>query len=416
MSSPALAPLGHASFRWLAAARTVNQLGDAVAPIALAFAVLDLGFSAVQLGIVVAARSIPNVVLVLVGGVLADRMPRPVVLIGSSALSFASQAAVALLVLEKAHTLGWLIALSAANGALAAIARPASSAITRHTVPAQHRRPAIVLLRLGVSLSATVGAAAGAVLVAGIGSGWGIAVDALSFAVTGGCFAGMELALRRAVPEDGTSAALQTAHSSARRHPLRELVEGWREFVSREWVWVIVAQFLVLNACFSGLLSVLGPVIADASFGRAQWGLVVGAQALGLVAGGFVAMRWRPRRAVGAGVAVLLLCALPLAALGLQAAVPLLLALFFVGGVATEQFEVAWDAGLQHHVPADRLARVYSYDALGSFAAIPLGQIAAGPLAAAFGARAVMIGASALTAAVTLAALTRRSVREVVND
>ncbi|MFC4242736.1 MFS transporter [Gryllotalpicola reticulitermitis] len=410
MSTAALAPLRHAPFRWLAAARAVNQLGNAVAPIALAFAVLDLGFSTAQLGVVVAARSIPNVVFLLVGGVIADRMSRPVVLIGSSALSFLTQAAVAVLVLERVHGLGWLIALSAANGALAALARPASSAITRYTVPAERLRPAIVLLRLGVNLAAAVGAAAGAGLVAWIGSGWGIAVDAVSFAVAGGCFAAMELALRGAAadPPGGTA-----AHPPERQHPLRDLAEGWREVASREWIWVIVAQFLVLNACFSGILSVLGPVIADATFGRAQWGLIIGAEALGLVVGGFVAMRWRPRHAIGAGVAVLVLWAAPLAVLGLSPEVPLLVALFFIAGAATEQFEVAWDAALQHHVPPDRLARVYSYDALGSFAAIPIGQIVAGPLAAAFGAREVMVGASVATVLVTLAALARRSVRTV---
>ncbi|GAA4157517.1 MFS transporter [Gryllotalpicola daejeonensis] len=409
VSSPVLAPLRHASFRWLASARTINQLGTAIAPIALAFAVLDLGYSAAQLGIVVAARSIPNVALLLVGGVLADRMPRPTVLVGSSALSFLSQGAVAVLVLEHAHAFGWLIALSAANGAFAAIARPASSAITRETVPLERLRGAIVLLRLGTNVAAAAGAAGGAVVVAWIGSGWGIAVDAATFALSGICFAVMELALRR-------DRAAAPATPPECQHPIRDLIDGWREFTSHEWIWVIVAQFLVLNACYGGILSVLGPVIADASFGRAWWGPIVGAESIGFVVGGFVAMRWQPRRAVGAGVAVLLLCALPLAALGLLPSVPLLVALFFVGGLATEQFEVAWDAGLQHHVPADRLARVYSYDALGSFAAIPLGQIAAGPLATAFGTREVMVGTAVVTVVVTLAALSRRSVRTITND
>ncbi|WP_022882905.1 MFS transporter [Gryllotalpicola ginsengisoli] len=402
----ALAPLRFAPFRWLALARTVNMLGNAVAPVALAFAVLDLGYSATDLGIVVAARSVPNVALLLVGGVIADRMPRQLVLVGSSVFSFLTQAAVAALVLARADTLAWLIVLSVVNGSLTALSQPASAGITPQTVPPEVRRPAIVLLRLGFNLAATVGAAAGAALVAWIGSGWGIAVDAATFGLAGVFFALMGLAL----PRDATS------QEPERQHPIRDLVEGWREFTSREWVWVIVAQFLVINACFGGALSVLGPVIADETFGRADWGLIVGAETLGLVAGGFLAMRWHPRRAIGVGVALTLVWVLPLAVLGLWPAVALLVALFFVAGMATEQFEVAWDQSLQHHVPAARLSRVYSYDALGSYAAIPLGQIVAGPLADATSPRAVLLGASVLVLLVTLAALSRRSVRETTNE
>ena len=59
----------------------------------------------------------------------------------------------------------------------------------------------------------------------------------------------------------------------------------------------------------------------------------------------------------------------------------LLLLAGFMVGFALEQFAVAWETTMQEHVPADKLARVYSYDMLGSFVAMPIGQVAAGPLA-----------------------------------
>ena len=107
-----LAPLRHAPFRFLLAGRVVSMTGNAVAPIALAFAVLDLTGSALDLGLVVGARSLTTIVFILFGGVVADRLPRSVVMVASSTLAAASQAAVAALVLTHTATIPLLLALS----------------------------------------------------------------------------------------------------------------------------------------------------------------------------------------------------------------------------------------------------------------------------------------------------------------
>lgn len=130
-----LAPLRHADFRWLAAGRTMTYFANSMAPIALSFAVLDLTGSMIDLGVVVGARSVANVAVLLFGGVLADRLPKAVVLQGSSLVAALIQAAV-LSILAGFASVPLLVVLSVANGVVAAVGLPAASALIPQTVPA----------------------------------------------------------------------------------------------------------------------------------------------------------------------------------------------------------------------------------------------------------------------------------------
>jgi len=185
------------------------------------------------------------------------------------------------------------------------------------------------------------------------------------------------------------------------------------EFVARSWVWVVVLQFGVVNAAFVGSVTVLGPAVADTTIGRAGWGLVLAVQSAGLVAGALLALRWPAQRALRRGVGLTLLSALPPLALAGQAPVAVLAAAAFLAGVGIEQFTIAWDISLQQHVPPQALARVYSYDAVGSFIAIPLGEVAVGPLAASTGTSTTLIGCAAVITAATLLALGNTNVRQL---
>lgn len=186
-------PLRSAPFRWLLAARTTSILGNAVVPIALAFAVLDLTGSAADLGLVVASRSVANVAVLLFGGVIADRLPRDVVLVGTSFAAAVTQGAVAVLVITGSASISSLVVLSVLNGAVAAVSLPAAGALVPDTVPETQLRPANALLRLGLNGGSILGASAGAGLVAVVGPGWGLAVDAAGFAVAGVLFGRMRL-------------------------------------------------------------------------------------------------------------------------------------------------------------------------------------------------------------------------------
>jgi MFS family permease len=433
----AWAPLRHRAFRFLLAGRTITALGNAIAPVALAFAVLDLTGSPSDLGLVVGARMLVNVLFLLFGGALADRLPKHLLMTGASGAAAVTQAAVAALVLSGTATVPLLIALSAVNGMVAALALPASSAIVPQLVPAEIRRQANALNRLFFNGAVIAGAPLGGVIVAGAGSGWGIAVDAAAFAA-GAClfaFLGRPARHPRPAPDDAAP-AVSVASGAAPAVPgggpavpgggpavpgggpgrvgiVAELRTGWAEFRSRTWLWVVVAGFCVINACLSGGMNVLGPVVADTTVGRRAWGLVLAAQTVGMVLGALVAMRVRVGRLLLLGVLCTGFEMLPLVTLGVLPHLGLLLAAAFLAGLTIEQFAVAWETTMQEHVPADKLARVYSYDMVGSLLAVPVGQVAAGPVAEAVGVAPALVGAAALVGLAVLGMLASRDVRNL---
>lgn len=333
--------------------------------------------------------------LVLFGGVLADRLPRSVILQGTETAAALTQAAIAVSVLGGFASIPLLIGLSVANGAVSAIALPASSSIVPQTVPVSLLQQANTLNRVLSNTARFAGAAAGGVLVAALGSGWAIGANAALFLVAA-------LAYRR----------LRTTPSErSGTSRLTELAEGWHEFRSRTWLWVVVLQFMVVNAAASGGIFVIGPAIADETFGRAGWGLVLAAETAGWVLGGVLAAHWRPNRALAIGVALVLCNAIPLLVLAEAPNVVLLVLVMLLTGGAMELGAVAWDVSMQENVPADKLARVYSYDVLGSVIAVPMGQMAAGPLAERWGREPVLLSGAALIVVATLLALCSKQVR-----
>jgi predicted MFS family arabinose efflux permease len=333
--------------------------------------------------------------------VLADRVRRGLILQGTALASAVTQGLLAVAVLLHFASLPLLIGLSLVNGVLAALSLPASAALLPQTVPAAQLRSANAVNRIGLNSGTIAGSSLGGLLAAGFGPGWALAVDALVLLGAAGSY----LAVR--LPVVGEPAALQ------RTRPLDELREGWREFVARRWVWAVVLQFLVVNAAESGSITVLGPGIANATFGRTAWGLVLAAQMVGAVVAGFLVARLATRRALLVGVAAVSATVLPVLALAGRADAPLVAAAMFVTGFAIEFFCVAWDLSLQQNIPEDRLARVYSFDALGSFLALPLGETAAGPVAAQFGTGRTLAAAAVLMLLATAGALTVRSVRQL---
>jgi MFS family permease len=391
-------PLSFRAFRLLLVGRLADNLAHAIAPIALAFAVLDLGGSPSQLGLVLAARAIPTVVLILIGGVIADRLPRHLVLVVANVVGAATQALVAVLLLTGSAEIWMLAAIEVFNGSASAFLFPAASGITPQTVPASQLQPANAMLRMGHNLAFITGAAGGGLLVAAFGSGLAFAVDAGLYLV------GAVLLYRLPIPRKERVEAANT---------LAELREGWTEFSSRTWVWVIVAVFAFFNAAYAAGFVTLGPIVADDTIGRAAWGIVLAAQALGMIAGGVVALRGRWERPLLVGTAAVLLEAPLLFLLGLHPTVVALVAAAFLAGVGLETFAVAWDVSLQSNVPEDRLSRVYAYDWFGSLVFVPVGQILAGPIAAGAGIEATIVGCGVLVLVATVAALLVPSVRHL---
>jgi MFS family permease len=393
------APLREREFRLLFAGRTISLVGSAIAPVALAFAVLDLTGSKTDLGLILACREIPLILFLLAGGIWADRLPRNRVMVGANVFSALSQATTATLLITGNAEIWHLAALAAVNGSASAFFFPASSGVIPQTVPAPILQQANALLSLAINSALIGGAAIAGFLVAAFGSGWAIAVDAGTY-LLGAVFIAL---MRLPVVEPGESPRF-----------LSDLAVGWREFRSRTWLWVIVVQFSVLLLVTIGCFSVLGPVIADEELGGAKaWGAILTAQAAGLVVGGLLGLRFRPRRMLVAATLGILLWPLPLIALGFPLGVPAIAATAFLAGVGSEVFGLLWNTTMQQEIPADKLSRVYSYDALGSVGLIPIGYAIAGPVADAIGVRATLWGAAAIGIAVTLLVLVVPGVRQL---
>ncbi|WP_431677494.1 MFS transporter [Kitasatospora sp. KL5] len=391
------------NFRIQTAATVVSGLGNAGAPIATAFAVLEAGGTATEVGWVTAARLVPLVLFLLVGGALADRLPRHHVMVAANLFNALSQAVLAALVLGGATPLWALLLLSAAGGAGQAFYAPASEGMIMESVAAEHAGKAFSVYRMAMNGAQIGGAALGGALTAAVGPGWVLLLDAAGFALAGG--------LRIFLKVDATPR--DAAHSGGLVHELRL---GWREFASRRWLWAVVLQFSFVVACVGAVETVYGPVVAAQRFGGARaWGLAMAAFGIGMVAAGLLMTRWQPRRILLVGNWGVFLFALPALALAVRAGLPLLVAAMFVSGAGVTVFGVNWMVALQQEVPPEMFSRVSAYDHLGSIALTPLGTAMAGPAAEALGLGGALwacaVGTLALAAAVLVVPEVRRLTR-----
>ncbi len=395
----AISLLRQRNFGLLFAGRLVSYLGNAMAPVALAFGVLDLTGSASMLGLVLAARMLPNVVFLVGGGVIADRLPRSVVLVGANTVAGVTQAVVAALLITGQAEVWHLIALEAINGASFALLHPADSAVVPQTVPEEQLQPANALLGLGRNAAMILGAALAGVFVGAFGAGWAIAADAATFFIAAAILSQMR----------GIEAAAAAGASF-----LADLRAGWSEFTAHRWLWTIVVQFSLMLVGFFGAFEVLGPVVAERDLsGASSWAAIVGGQAVGLLAGGALSLRWRPGRPMLVATVMVFTNALPIAGLALGLPLPALVAAAVVNGIGMEVFGVLWFTALHEHVAREALSRVSAYDALGSIALSPLGLVAAGPMADAIGVDTTLWLGVALIVAPTAAVLLVPEVRRL---
>jgi len=393
-----LAPLRDSRFRWLFVGRTVSLLGSSLVNIALAFAVLDISNSPSALGAVLAAHIIPMAVLMLFGGVVADRFARGRVLQLSHLASGLTQATAATLFITGHATVPNIIVIEAINGAVSAFTFPALQGVIPTVVDRSMLQQANALLSFARGAATVIGPSAGALIVVTAGAGWALAFDALTYLVAAFCMSRLRIPL-----------TARAAHTSM----LRELRDGWGEFASRQWLWVIVVAFGVLNALTGLAWMTLGPVIAKATVGVGVWGLVLSADTVGFFVMTLLLLRFRLRYPLRSGMLGVVLLAAPMMMLGLSPSVLPLIVASFIAGAGSEVFNIGWQTALQEHVPGEVLSRVSSYDMLGSIVAIPIGQLLAGPLTSAFSARTVVIASGALYVLVVAVTFLSPSVRNL---
>ncbi|WP_280664943.1 MULTISPECIES: MFS transporter [unclassified Kitasatospora] len=385
-------------------ATVVSGLGNAGAPIATAFAVLHLGGGASQIGYVTGARLLATLVFLLIGGAVADRLPRHRVMVAANVGNALSQGALAALVLAGSVQLWQLVLLSGAGGVGQAFFAPAAEGVIMESVDQRQAPRAFALFRTALNSSLIGGAALGGALVAAVGPGWVLALDALCFAAAGA----LRLFLRPSAPPPRREAGPGM---------LADLRDGWHEFTSRRWLWTVVVQYGVVNACLFAAESVLGPIAADQRLGGAgPWGLANAAMGAGLVASGLLMVRWQPRRILLAGNVGVLLFALPAGALAAGAPLPVLAWAMFASGTGGTLFGVCWMIALQQEIPAEKFSRVAAYDWCGSVALAPVGTAVAGPLAGGLGLDGALWACAGLMTLLSLLVLTVPEVRRLARS
>jgi MFS family permease len=395
-----LGPLEEKPFRLLWLGQTASATGDALIPVALAFAVLtDLDGSAAQLGLVLASFTVMRVAFILVGGVWADRLPRRRVMLACDLVRGAVDALTAVLLLTGAAEVWMLILTAGLFGAASAFFVPASSGLIPDTISPGRLQQANALI--GVSRNGTeiFGPALSGLVIATAGTGWVFAIDSASFAFS----AAFLLALH-----------LRTESRPAQRQTfLRDLARGWYEVRSRLWLWTSFIAFALSNLAIA-VFVVLGPLVMRDELGGARdWGLALTISAIGAALGSAAALKLRPRRPLIPGFLALgclglmnvsLVPPFPAVVVGVAAGLGF-------GGVAL--FNALWETVLQQNVPREALSRVSSYDWLVSLVIMPVGFALAGPAANAIGLDATLLIAAAIGVGVNLAVLAIPDVRAV---
>ena len=384
-------------FRLLLADRLIAPAAFAFSLVGVAFAVLDLTGSTADLSYVLAAQIAPMLVFALAGGVIADRVAPQKVIVAANLLIAVGEGSFGLLVLSGHPAMWQMIALETVTGSGMAMFYPASQALLPRLVPGSLLQEASALSRLAMNTAQMGGAAAAGAFVALAGPGWALAICGTGMVGT----VPLLLSIRAPGENRGRGGSL-----------VRDLREGWAEFTARRWLWVIVAEFSVVMACWYGGFQVLGPVVAKRYLGGpAAWGTITAADAVGLIIGGLVSLRFAPRRPIRFVAVIGGLCALSPLSLAMRWPLPAVCVSAVALGVTVEMMMVQWTVALARHIPPGKLARVSSYDILGSVVAMPAGALAAGPLAAAIGLFPAEYAAAALTVAASVLALFPREVR-----
>jgi hypothetical protein len=403
-----LRPLRIRDFAFLWIGLTVSFIGDGVYIIAIAWQTYDLSNSPSALAAVGIAWSLPQVILLLITGVLSDRIDRRLLMIAGDVIRGAAIATIGIMSIGGTLTMTWLIGLVVVYGAGQSLFGPAFSSIVPQVVPEDLLVEANALDQFVRPVTWTlIGPLLGGVLIANVGTGWAFVLDAGTFAVSA-----VMVGLMRTRP--------QAKSEDERTSPLSDLKEGLHYVRSKTWLWVGMLTGLVSLLAVWGPWEVLMPYVVRNDLGgsAADLGLVFGAGGVGSVTVALaLGQRGRlPRRAVTVLYLTWAVGMLMTAGFGLVSTVWQAMAVAFVSESCITALVVIWFTLLQRLVPGHLLGRVSSLDWLISIGGVPLSFAVVGPLASAFGVDATLIGAGLIGAAVTIAFMFFPGAREPERD
>ncbi|GGZ57493.1 MFS transporter [Streptomyces rochei] len=384
---PIRALLRIATFRRFAAANLISATGSAMAPLALAYAVIEQGGGAGSLGVVLATNTVPTIVFLLAGGLFADRLSRSLLLFVGNLLAAGAQGALAVTVATGHATTVSIAACGFVSGTAASFVVPAAQGAVAQIVPAQHLQQANALLRLPGNAVKVLGPVVGGVLVAAGGAAWALAWDAVTFAVAAVLLLGLRLDAPLVAPGG----------------VLSDLRAGWAGFWSRTWLWTYTAVGTVLVAAWLAGFQLLGPLVAAEQYaGARDWGLIQAAFTCGLLVGTLVCLRWKPYRLLTVAVVAAGALALPLAAMACTVPLPLVLPATALAGVGLDVAVVAWATAFQQRVPQAEQGRMSAFNGVGERLAIPMGYLIAALAAHSWSSQAVLLACAGMIAAATV--------------
>ncbi|MFJ4044565.1 MFS transporter [Microbacterium sp. NPDC089987] len=388
--SRGLAAMTDRNFRWFFLARAITMVTGSMSSIALAFAVLEIDNDPFSLSLVLTAFTVANVVFLLFGGVVADRLPRALVIQACYVLDILSIGTIALLLFTGTASTPAVAALAALNGASTAFVMPAMQGIIPQLTSAENLQQANAMLSFVRSAVTIGGPVIAGILVTTVGPAWAMLVQ-----MAGWLLAIPILAMVRLPPPVGDGSFSLFS----------DLREGWTEFWSRSWLVAVVLAFMLMNAIHVGAWGVVGPYIAknDDRLGIAGWGWVVSAEGVGVLLMTLVLM-WLPlKRPLRFGMLGMSLFAIPLTMLGVHPAVVLVAIAAFLAGAGAEVFSTGWNVAMMENIPLEKLSRVSSYDMLGSFVVMPIGTLVYGWLITHADPATVLITSGILYAVIALA-------------
>jgi MFS family permease len=383
--------------------QSLSVLGDRVSFVAVPFAVLSVGGSASDVGLVAAAGLVPMLLFTLVGGVWADRFPRHRIMLVSDMVRFAVQGLIAVLLLTGVAEVPHLALLMILFGTADAFFMPASTGLLPLVVGPDRLREANALRGFVQSSGLVLGPALAGGLVALAGPGGALALDALTFAVSAAFLA-------RLKPREAASGTPGGAGGTF----LEELRGGWVQVRSRTWVLSGLAGMAVYHVVVLPSVYVLGPVLAEREWGgAASWSVVVAAFGVGSIVGDVCAYRLKAARPMALAAAALAVASCQAVVIGSGASLAVIAILLAFTGAAVSLFFVLWETALQTHVPEHALSRVSSYDHLLSAGLMPVGLALVGPVSASLGVRPTLYGMTAIAVPAALALLCVPAVRRL---
>ncbi|MFF3653044.1 MFS transporter [Streptomyces sp. NPDC002181] len=374
-------------FQRFASATLISATGSAMAPLALAYSVIEQGGGAGSLGLVLAVNTVPTIVFLLIGGLFADRLSRSRLLFLGNLLAACAQGALAVTVATGHATTVSIAACGFVSGTAASFIVPAAQGAVAQIVPEEHLQQANALLRLPGNAVRVLGPVVGGFVVAASGAAWALAWDAVTFAVAAVLLLGMRLEAPTAAPGG----------------VLVDLRAGWTGFWSRTWLWTYTAAGTVLVAAWLAGFQLLGPLVAARQYaGARDWGLIQAALACGLLAGTLVCLRWKAYRLLAVAVATGGALVLPLTAMACGMPLPFVLVAALLAGIGLDVAVVAWNTAFQQHVPAAEQGRMSAFNGVGERLAIPLGYLGAAFAADAWSSEGTLLACAGIIALTTV--------------